>query len=333
MKEKIKQKGFIQIPLLIGIIIMTVMASGMGAGVVLHKQGKLDSFLVNVSQVFKRTEEPTTIKPEEIKSKELLGQSQIEQDLEESQVEQELEKVKLEVEKARLEAGKAKVETERLKKEAEETRIKAEQELQRQLEIQRLAEEQHKQKELQRQEEAQKLAGEQAKKEAEEKERQLQQEYSYYIQRLNAIKNIQLSDKGKVSLAISQLDNSFVQDKNKAVLEYQNLLAQAERNYNLRLQQTQEYYAARGMAFSSIRSSAEGDLKEDYERQIQTIKNVYNKYFLDLENSYDQKEAQLRKLLNTIDSQIQDIDYLISKLQQKILSEADKLLLNKALNY
>ncbi|MBU4298520.1 hypothetical protein KJ636_00545 [Patescibacteria group bacterium] len=58
MKEKIKnQKGFIQIPLLIGIILSIVAISTVTTGVVLYKQGKLPPLIANISEVFKGTEE------------------------------------------------------------------------------------------------------------------------------------------------------------------------------------------------------------------------------------------------------------------------------------
>ena len=64
MREKIKQKGFIQIPLLIAIIVAVVVVSVATTGVVLHKQGKLASFTANISEVFKRAEKPTIIDSE-----------------------------------------------------------------------------------------------------------------------------------------------------------------------------------------------------------------------------------------------------------------------------
>ena len=64
------QKGFIQIPLLIAIITLIIVASA-GAGLVLHKQGKLASLTANISEVFKSTEETipaekTEVKPEKL---------------------------------------------------------------------------------------------------------------------------------------------------------------------------------------------------------------------------------------------------------------------------
>lgn len=178
MQEKIKQKGFIQIPLLIAIIASIIGASVAVTGVVLHRQGKSIPFIASISQVLKGTED---VKPE-IKSEQ--PQPQVEQSLlkevsQESnlQAEQELKETKLEAEKAKQETEKIKAENERLKAEQEikvvekakqeaqsiaqekqkqaeadalkktqeEAKIKAEQELQRQLEAKRLLEEQQKQ--------------------------------------------------------------------------------------------------------------------------------------------------------------------------------------------
>ncbi len=75
MKEKIKQKGFIQIPLLIAII--TVVAGGVGATIVLYRQGKLAPFASNIAQVFQKRENVTVpaeqgTKLEELQMKEPL---------------------------------------------------------------------------------------------------------------------------------------------------------------------------------------------------------------------------------------------------------------------
>jgi len=118
MNQRIKtQKGFIQIPILIAMIIITMSA---GVSVVLYKQGKLNPLIASISQVFEGTED---IKPE-IKSKE--SQPEEEQSLleeinqiEDFQAEQELEQAKLEAEKAKQEAERAKAEIERLKAEQE----------------------------------------------------------------------------------------------------------------------------------------------------------------------------------------------------------------------
>jgi len=67
MKEEIKtQKGFIQIPLLIGIVAF-IAAVGVATGVVLHKQGELPS-TASISEIFKGAEE-TIVESGEIKSK------------------------------------------------------------------------------------------------------------------------------------------------------------------------------------------------------------------------------------------------------------------------
>ncbi len=354
MKEKIKtQKGFIQIPLLV-IIIASIAIASAGTGVVLHKQGKLAPLVANISEVFKGTEEPTAIKPEEAKPEESLEQPQTEQEPEESQTEQELEKTRLEAEKAKQETEKIKLENERLKAEQEAQRLAEEQrqreiakqeelerqrqleeqkkqeELKKQQEIQRLVEEQKRQEELQKQKESQRLAEEQARQ---ERERQLQVEYSYYIEKLATIKNNLLNKKEITSSSINQIDSLLNQDKNKALLDYQNALLKAERDFNLKITQIGEYYAARGLTFSGMRNAAEAEAKEDYERYIQLLGNAYKQSLTNLENYYNQKEQELGQLLNTINSKIKDIDYLTPRLQQKILSEADKLLLNRALSY
>lgn len=188
MKEKIKQKGFIQIPLLIVIIVSIVAVSTVITGVVLHKQGKLAPLIASVSQVFKGTED---IEPE-IKSRE--PQPEKEQPLleetkqeENSQTEQELEQAKLEIEKAQAEAEKAKQEAEKAKAEAE--RLKAEQEAQKLAEEQQKQEEQ-KQRELER-------------KQTEEKER---------------IANIEIVDKELAQLIseLRQWINRFSKEKDDA---------------------------------------------------------------------------------------------------------------------
>ena len=78
MKEKLKtQKGFIQIPLLIAIIVAIITASGVGAGVILHKQGKSVPLISNIAQVFNR--EGTESTPEGLE-KEGLGQEELERE-------------------------------------------------------------------------------------------------------------------------------------------------------------------------------------------------------------------------------------------------------------
>jgi micrococcal nuclease len=74
MKGKIKKtEGFVQIPILIGIIVAAVIALGVGAGVVLHKQGKLAPLVANISDLGEE------IKPE----KPQLGQEQESKSIEE----------------------------------------------------------------------------------------------------------------------------------------------------------------------------------------------------------------------------------------------------------
>jgi micrococcal nuclease len=71
MKEEIRQKGFIQIPLLIGIIVSIVVVSGVTTGVVLYKQRKLVPLVASVSQILGKAEEILTTGEEETKTEEL----------------------------------------------------------------------------------------------------------------------------------------------------------------------------------------------------------------------------------------------------------------------
>ena len=125
--QKIKtQKGFIQIPLLI-IVIASIVVASAGAGVVLHKQGKLAPLVANISEVFKGTKDITTVEEEELKSGDL-------------QVEQEPKSVRGEAiqQEASQEDEKAKAEAERLRKEAEEQKRQRELERKRAEEIERI---------------------------------------------------------------------------------------------------------------------------------------------------------------------------------------------------
>jgi len=100
MKEKIKQKGFIQTPLLIGIIISLVAASAVTTGVILYKQGKSSLLVADVSEVFEGIEDAEP----EVRSEEL----EIEQEqslLEESNVESELQTAE-QLEQSELEGEK-----------------------------------------------------------------------------------------------------------------------------------------------------------------------------------------------------------------------------------
>jgi len=206
------------------------------------------------------------------------------------------------------------------------------QEAQRLADAQRLAEEQR-QKEIARQQELERQKQLEQQRLAEEKQKQIESEYSYYIEKLNIIKNRLSNEKSSVSLTIKQLSGLLSQDKDKAFSDYQSALSRAERDYNLKLQQIREYYAARGMTFSSERSNAEAAANDDYIYTIQTLERNYNRSIADIERYYSQKEEELKQSLVLVDSKIKDIDYLIGRLQQKTLSEADKLLLNKALSY
>lgn len=126
MKNKIMKKGFIQIPLLVGIIIAFVVVSGTGAGYVLYEQKKLDSLTASVSQIPTEQKENNT-ELEEIETEEL--------EIEESQ-----EETNLELEALKLETEKNRIENERLKKQLEEQK-KQEDLLKQQQEAERLRQE------------------------------------------------------------------------------------------------------------------------------------------------------------------------------------------------
>jgi len=89
-----KQKGFIQIPLLIAIIVASISVVSAGTSIVLYEQGKLAPLVANISEVFKITEELANGEEENLKSEE----SQMEKS-------QESEIARLETEKG-IEVGK-----------------------------------------------------------------------------------------------------------------------------------------------------------------------------------------------------------------------------------
>jgi len=150
MKEKINQKGFIQIPLLIAIIVFTVVTAGAATGVILHKQGKLAPLVASISEVFKVTEPEETqtadiqskleqkiaeAEKEEAKAQELEQQAETTEDeLEKARLLVEAERARAEAEKARAEAEIAKAEAERLRREVEEAKKLAEESQQTQSE-------------------------------------------------------------------------------------------------------------------------------------------------------------------------------------------------------
>lgn len=95
MKAKIKtQRGFIQIPILIVVIISLVVAGGIGTGVVLYKQGRLVSPTANISELFKEDEEPAIIDSEREEGE--LQESQIKEEVvqESNKVNEEIKRLK-----------------------------------------------------------------------------------------------------------------------------------------------------------------------------------------------------------------------------------------------
>jgi len=115
-KEPKLQKGFIQIPLLMGIVLF-IMVSGIGAGTVLYKQDKLSSLTASIVQIFEKKKE-IVIPEEEKVGIEELQQTETNQDT----ISQKVAELEIAKQKADLEAKTAKAETERLKREAEEVK-------------------------------------------------------------------------------------------------------------------------------------------------------------------------------------------------------------------
>ena len=73
-----REKGFIQIPLLV-IVIASIIIASVSVGVVLHKQGKLAAITADISQMFEGAEETITTEEEEAKSEELQATQRLEE--------------------------------------------------------------------------------------------------------------------------------------------------------------------------------------------------------------------------------------------------------------
>ena len=92
MKEKIKQKGFIQIPLLIGIIVAVIIISAVGTGVVLHRQASTDKQELIIEEIIPELQEEPGTTPEEteeLTESEVKNEKEIieERELEETETE------------------------------------------------------------------------------------------------------------------------------------------------------------------------------------------------------------------------------------------------------
>ena len=96
------EKGFIQIPILI--IIISIITASAGAGVVLHKQGKLSSITADIVGVFDKTEEIIIVKDKEIKEElqneqepkledELMEEEVVKQEIDEDEIVQHSQKL------------------------------------------------------------------------------------------------------------------------------------------------------------------------------------------------------------------------------------------------
>jgi hypothetical protein len=67
MEEKIKQKGFIQIPLLAAVILVSISAVSLGTGAILYKQQRTPLFTANISEVIYKTVYEREFEMEELK--------------------------------------------------------------------------------------------------------------------------------------------------------------------------------------------------------------------------------------------------------------------------
>ena len=101
MKEKIKaQKGFIQIPLLIGIIATIIILASTGA--VLYKLEKSDSLTSDISEAFKVTEDIIVSQKENLESAELRQTEQpIEETVPTPQIKEELQQKTITIEEVK----------------------------------------------------------------------------------------------------------------------------------------------------------------------------------------------------------------------------------------
>ena len=111
------QKGFIQIPLLVAIIVATISAASIGTGVVLFKQQKTPAFTANISDVIYKTFYEKKFEAEQLKQE--LELSKFREEKSEEKAEEELTK-RVEAEGARAEAEGAREEAEGAREEAEE---------------------------------------------------------------------------------------------------------------------------------------------------------------------------------------------------------------------
>ena len=243
------QKGFIPIIL---IIIGALITASAIFGVVKYK----DEITANISKTFKPEIEIPNIKSTDkdwvAEESELVEESIIEEksEIEKKQddaqkLQEQLriaeqkrleaekrlaeEKARQEVEKAKNEAEKDKAEAE---KKAEEARIKTEQESQRQLEAQRLAEEQRRQEELRRQEEAQRIAEERRKQEelaeaTKEEKRRLEnlltQELNNYYSQRNSLNSQILAKENEINSIIEEYNGKITEAENNPWLSMASL--------------------------------------------------------------------------------------------------------------
>jgi len=341
------QRGFI--PLLV-IVVTSIVVVSVGAGVILHKQGKLAPLVANISEVFK-TSEDITSEELQIEKEPEMSQRETEQEEKLKEVELEIKESEQEVEeteKLRLlaETEKAKAEAEKARLEAERARAEAER-LKEETEAKRLAE-----LEKQKEEEARKAAKEETWRKAEE-EKQLaleNEEYLYLKDDLNYYYSIIVKLEKALDQEIRQCEverEGIVTTHLREVEDLRSIyLSAVLDNYEEYLREYSKGLWANATWLKGYKENIEYYLNqyviylrrtdEDAQASLDRISNDYNYYVLspiaeDLKNykaklqnygsliqelSQEEKRKELNSLLSQANSAIQSAEGELNNLNQ-----------------
>lgn len=357
-----RQKGFIQIPLLI-IVIASIVVASVGTGMILHKQKKLVPLIANISQVFRGTEETTLLEetkvhPEKPQStEEAITQSKTSQQ-EISQQSQELEKVEAETEKLKKEAeAKRLAELQKQKEEArkiteEKAKAKAEQErLQQQLEAQRKAEEEARikaeQERQQQLEEAQRKAEETRIQAERESFEEIKNDLIYYSQDITSLgrdfnQTVGRYD-GDVQYYLTNYQNQI--DSYESIYKPQierlhgEILNEASKGLWTNCSWLREFLEYRNSyydQYSTSLNNAERSLKSNINQTARWYMSDWN-WYLDKIEQYENALTQLRNKLANLSvsdksSTESEITSLFSKLNL-LKSEVDEFIKGKVYTY
>lgn len=294
------QKGFISV---LVIIVIAVVVSA-GAGVVLYKQKnrqklteeKIIQLTANLSEALKKNEDAIITENEEVKSEQKpqlteekitqpeSEQKKISQREFQQEIEQQLEKAKLETERVKQEAKRVKaeaerLETERLRKEAEEAQRlveeqKRQEELEKQKEVERLAEAQKRQEE-----EAQRLVEEERQRESakqrelERLEAQKKQEAEDGFQRIKSAVNYYSGQIGSIEQDTNQRINAFKIAVGSYKVQYQNQIDLAASIYEPEMERLHKEImneGSKGLWTNCILLGELSDYQNGYYRQYST---------------------------------------------------------------